>query len=251
MKTQPSMIRAYPSMIEQTGPRKLTGRLVPYNHPTDVADPIGNGEFELYREGFRPGAFSPQVNSTDHRAWNNIGLVHRHDGGLGYLGPFVALREEPDGLWGDVTILRSRANDVEDLLTAGVSELSVEFRLPRVDHTEVDDAGIRWRIRAHLDQVALEPKGAYATAQVTAFRAEADAIAQEQAEAAAAAASDEEAAAEEARRLEEATQAALQRRARWDELTARADKAIAEQTELLKRYGVTQQTGYQTLGGNL
>ena len=111
-------------------------------------------------------------------------------------------------------------------------------------HTELDAAGVRWRTRAHLDQVALEPKGAYATAQVMAFRAEADAMAQEAAEAAAAAADDETKARAETEALEAAAQAALERKARWDALSARADEAIAQQSELLRRFGLNQQNGY-------
>ena len=79
----------------------------------------------------------------------------------------------PNGLWGDAKVLRSRAGNVEDLLAAGVSKLSVEFRLVGKEHTTTD-GGVRWRTHAHLDAVALEPKGAYSGAQVMAFRAEAD-----------------------------------------------------------------------------
>lgn len=234
----PTYLRAFPTMLQRTGARQLTGRLVPYNEATDVLDELPGGEMDIYREGFRPGAFAPQANTRAKGVLNKIGLVHRHDGGLGYLGPFVALREQPDGLWGDVDVLRSRADDVEDLIAAGVDELSVEFRLPRANHT-VEEGGVRWRTRAHLDNVALEPKGAYSGARVAAFRAEVDELAKEQAEAAQAAAA--EAAAAEAARARQAADidAAVERRRRFEEMTARYDRERARQDELVRSYGVT------------
>lgn len=232
-------LRAFPSQIERTGPRQLTGRLVPYGVVADVADQKPDGEFDVYREGFRPGAFGPQANIREKGVLNKISLIHRHDGGLGFLGPFTALREEPDGLYGDASVLRSKASDVEDLLEAGVAGLSVEFRLSKSNHTEVDGDGVRWRVRAHLDQVALEPKGAYGTAQVLAYRAEVDDAQRAQAEQAKA--DDEE------RRRREAEAAALvERRRRWAELTGRLDAEQERQAQLVRDYGITQPGGYRT-----
>jgi HK97 family phage prohead protease len=230
-------LRAFPAQIEQTGPRQLTGRLVPYNEPTDVLDQLPGGELDIYREGFRPGAFGPQANITEKGVLSKISLIHRHEGGLGYLGPFTALREAPDGLYGTVNVLRSRASDVEDLLAEGVDELSVEFRLPRANHTEVDGDGIRWRTRAHLDQVALEPKGAYSQARVLAYRAQVDEETREAAEA--------ERKAEAERQAAEAEAEA--RRQRWEQLTGRLDQEKARQVELIKAYGITQPGGFGTV----
>ena len=229
-----TFLRAFPSAIERTGPRQLTGRLVPYNVVTDVADPVGEGRFDFYREGFRPGAFGGQAKS-EKRVLNKISLIHRHEGGLGFLGPFVALREQPDGLYGDVVVLRSKANDVEDLLDAGVDELSVEFRLRSGNHTDTDGDGVRWRTRAHLDQVALEAKGAYPQAQVLAYRAEVDE--QER---------DAAAAAQVARQIaEDEAEATRQRRARWEALTGRLDGDLERQGALVVEYGITDPGGYR------
>jgi HK97 family phage prohead protease len=204
----------------------LTGRLVPYNQVTDVADLLPDGTHDVYREGFRPMAFNTQATSTEKGVIARIGLAHRHDSGLGYLGPFASLREDEDGLYGDVSILRSKADDVEDLLANGVNELSIEFRVPQVNGTEVDDDGIRWRVKAHLDGVALEPKGAYDQAQVLAYRAAAD----EQAAA--------EAAADELRRKAEAeAEAIVERRLRFNELSRRADDVVERQKELAAQFG--------------
>jgi HK97 family phage prohead protease len=226
-------LRAFPSQIERTGPRQLTGRLVPYGVVADVADQKPDGEFDVYREGFRAGAFGPQANIREKGVLNKISLIHRHDGGLGFLGPFTALREEPDGLYGDAAILRSKASDVEDLLEAGVAELSVEFRLPKANHTEVDGDGVRWRVRAHLDQVALEPKGAYRSAEVLAYRAALD--------------EDQKAAEEERAKREAEAATAAERRQRWNDLAGRLEREQERQDQLVRDYGITQPGGYGTL----
>ena len=247
----PIYTRAFPTQLERTGPRTLTGRLMPYGVVTNIADPKPEGGFDLYSEGFRPGAFADQINTRAPKALRNIGLHHRHEGGLGFLGPFTALREANDGLYGEVTILQSKATDVEDLLDAGIDELSVEFRLPHPRATQVDANGVRWRVRAHLDGVALESKGAYPTAQVLAFRAEEadlarlvaeqrereDTEARERAEA-------EAAEAEARQRAEAEAQVSADRRRAWDEMTARLDADQAKQKQLVEQYGVTQPGGY-------
>lgn len=232
-------LRAYPAQIERTGPRQLSGRLVPYGEVTEVADELPDGKFDIYQEGFRPGAF-PQA-GAHARIVTKVGLIHRHEGGLGFLGPFVSLREQPDGLYGEVAVMRSRAGDVEDLLAAGVDQLSVEFRLPGARHTEIDANGVRWRTRAHLDQVALEPKGAYDRAEVLAYRAEVDEVeAQVEAERQQAAEFDDR-----ERRLaaEQAEAEAEARRRRWEELTGRLDGLQTRQDELITRYGLTRAGG--------
>jgi HK97 family phage prohead protease len=251
MSTQPTFIRAFPVAVERTGPHQLTGRLVPYGQVAYVADQLPNGEFEVYQEGFRSGAFKRQVSSPEPGVVRKIGLIHRHDGGLGFLGPFVALREAADGLYGDVRILPTKADDVEALLEEGVNELSVEFRLHKSDHTQIDESGVRWRTGVHLDQVALEPQGAYSNAQVLAYRSEIDdeQKAQAQAEAERKAA-EEEAAAKAAEeqaskeRAEKEAQEAVERKRRWEELAARVDDERAKQAQYLRDYGVTQLPGH-------
>lgn len=241
-------LRAFPTTLVRTGDRRLTGRLVPYNEIADVLDILEDGKPDVYREGFRSGAFATQANTKEKGVLNRISLRHRHEGdGLGYLGPFVGLREEPDGLWGDVQILRSRANDVEDLLNAGVDELSIEFRVPRGDNTSIDDNGVRWRTRAHLDGVALEPKGAYRSARVLQFRAEIDQEKAKEAQEAAEKAAAEAAEAEERQRAEQAAEevrqrseaeveAAIERRRRFAEMVDRFDRTAAKQEELTREY---------------
>jgi HK97 family phage prohead protease len=247
------LLRAFPAAFELSGQRQLTGRLVPYDTPTEVLDRNPDGTPDRYFEGFRRGAFAPQSGSTEKGVFRRIGLIHKHEGGLGFLGPFTALREEADGLYGDAAILRSRANDVEDLLANGVEELSVEFRLPGRANTEVVD-GVRWRVRAHLDAVALEPKGAYSDARVLAFRDEMDEIEREAADEQAAEAAeaarveaeaqrllDEEAAARAKVDADRAAEAEVvaQRAARFAELSERLTREQARQTLYVTQYGLT------------
>jgi HK97 family phage prohead protease len=255
MSEPPILIRAYPAVIQRMSGRTLTGRLVPYNVPTPVVDVLPDSDPEFYREGFRPGAFASQLNSTGKGVIRKIGLIHRHEGGLGYLGPFVALREAPDGLYGDVNVMPTKADDVAALLGDGIDELSIEFHLiGKGGNTEVDAAGVRWRTKAYLHQVALEPKGAYSQAQVLAYRAEADEEQKEQAEQAEAEkarlAEEEKQRAEadeELKRAEASAEAAAERKRRWDELTSRVDPELERQQRLVRDYGITQPGGYRTL----
>jgi regulator of protease activity HflC (stomatin/prohibitin superfamily) len=162
---------------------------------------------------------------------------------------FTALRDEADGLHGDVRIMPTKADDLAALLDSGVDELSIEFRVPKADHTvEVD--GVRWRVRAHLDQVALEPKGAYSQARVLAYRDEVDDQQRAQAEADAAKEAERQelealGAAEKARRDAEAEEqaAALKRRQEFDALAARVDHDKKVQQEYIRDYGMTLPPG--------
>jgi HK97 family phage prohead protease len=241
----PVLVRAFPSALTQTGQRQLTGRLVPFDQATDVGDPLPGGGLDIYREGFRRGAFTPQASSNEKGVLNRIGLVHRHEGGLGYLGPFVALREQDDGLWGDVSVLRSKADDVEDLLAAGVNELSVEFRLRRGDNTVVDGDGVRWRTNVHLDGVALEAKGAYSGAQVAAFRAEMDELVADKAKAQAELSAEEahqklidDAAAAGVALARAEADATLERKRQFELLAGRFDRDLARQQEYVRDFGL-------------
>jgi HK97 family phage prohead protease len=254
--TQQLFIRAYPTTLEIADKRTLSGRLVPYNEPANVLDELPGGKRDIYQEGFRPGAFAPQANSTNQGVIAKIGFVHTHVGGLGYMGTFTGLKERADGLYGNVRVMPTKAADLEALLESGVRELSVEFHLPRGSNTEVDAAGIRWRTHAHLVQVALEAKGAYSSAQVLAFRSEMEQEDKEQAEAEAAAeaerkATEEAESADEATKREEHERAEREaeeretRRRLWDELSSRVDSDVMKQEQLVREFGITKPGGFR------
>jgi HK97 family phage prohead protease len=215
-----------------------------------VADPTDNGKHDVYREGFRRGAFDGQVltGGKNKGVFTRIGLIHKHEGGLGYLGPFTHLREGADGLYGTASIVSSKSTDVADLLDDGIDELSIEFRLRGAESTIVDSDGVRWRTSVHLDQVALEPKGAYSTAQVLQYRAEMDALEREELEAKEAEDAKRLAEESQTKQLEDEAAAVLARRAAWDEMTARIDRDVLNQRELERTYGVMQQRGYRRIG---
>lgn len=238
-----TLLRAFPTQIAQISLSELTGRLVPYDVVADVADETPDG-LDIYREGFRRGAFERQL--SDNGNAKRVGFIHSHRGGLGYLGSFIALRDGPDGLYGDMKILPSKAADVASMIEAGIDELSVEFRLRKsVQNTRVE-GGVRWRTSVHLDNVALEAKGAYSGARVLAMRDELDEVVQQQAEeqaheraeveqAAAAAEAEAKAAADRAAEAE----SAKERKARWDELTARTSAEEARSADYRRRFGVS------------
>lgn len=173
---------------------RLTGRLVPYDRSTLVMDQLPNGKVDIYDEGFRRGAFDRLLVDPKGNA-GRIEFKHRHDGGLGYLGPGVDLEQQDDGMYATFQIVRTRRDDVADLLAAGHRGLSIEFR-ERAGGT-VEEDGVRWRTDVLLTGVALEWRGAYSEAEVVAVRSEIEA---EHA--------DEQAAAEAARERAEAEEAA-------------------------------------------
>lgn len=168
------MRRLFDADMKLSDQRVLSLRAVPYNETAHVVDELPNGKLDLYTEAFKPGAFTRQAASTEPGVLRKITLRHLHDAdyGLGFLGQVSALRESSDGLHADIPILRSRVDDVADLIANGVDCVSIEY-VERRGGTQIVD-GIRWRTSAHLHAIALEPKGAYTSARVLAYRAAAD-----------------------------------------------------------------------------
>lgn len=213
---------------------RLTGRLVPYDKPTLVLDMLPNGRADIYDEGFRKGAFDRLLVDARGNA-GRIEFKHRHEGGLGYLGPGVDLEQSDDGMYGTFQIVRTRRDDVADLLAAGHRGLSIEFR--EMPNGTVEEDGVRWRTDVRLTGVALEWRGAYSEAEVVAVRSE---IESEQTEKAAEQAAEREraeaeaqAAAEVEAKLAEAEERARRQREVDDWLGEQARR----QAELAARYG--------------
>jgi HK97 family phage prohead protease len=213
---------------------RLTGRLVPYDEPALVLDTLADGSADIYMEGFRKGAFDRLLRDPKGNA-GRLEFKHRHDGGLGYLGPGVELEERDDGMYGTFQIVRTRRDDVADLLAAGHRGLSIEFRELAGGTVEEDD--VRWRTDVAMSGVALEWRGAYSQAEVMAYRSE---IESEQSERA-------EADAVERKRAEEEAAVAAAEQAKLDEAAARlqrqrdVDDWLVEQerrqAELAAKYG--------------
>lgn len=234
--------RAFPTNVELNEGR-LFARLVPYGAVAMVVDDLpGGGLSEPYVEGFRHGAFQRQAAMTlETGMLQRVLLTHEHGGDR--LGPLVGLEERGDGLYGEFRVLPTKREDVTELHSIGIREISIEFR-ERPNGTVIEDK-VRWRTDAHLAGAALVSRGAYgaAGAEVLALRsldeliaeqaaadearkrAEADAAA----EAAAATAATEAAAAEAA--------AADERRRQLVELEEWEKAAKAKQAEFVERYG--------------
>ena len=150
---------------------QLFGLLVPYNVRARVVDVLPDGKLDVYDEGFRGGAFERQAQSTEPGVIKRVAFWHTHDHqeGAGYFGPARSLEERADGLVGEFKILPTKRADLQMLIDEGHADLSVEFREAR-GTTEIDDAGVRWRTKAHLGGVALDPAGAYPGAEVLSYR---------------------------------------------------------------------------------
>jgi hypothetical protein len=233
-------VRTFPADLEMSE-GQLFGRLVPYNVATKVLDRLPNGRIEIYDEGFRPGVFARQAASTEPGVVRRIELVHTHQGGLGFLGPATGLEERSDGTYGFFQVLRSKRSDVEDLMAAGIGDLSVEFR-ERPGSDQVED-GVTWRTDARLDRVALEAMGAYQGAEVLSFRdldemIEEHAADEERKRAEAEATAAAEAEAERERVEREAAEAATEaRRRELAELDEFLEEAKATQADYAARLG--------------
>lgn len=165
-----TLLRLMPAEVTMRDAHTLTGRLVPYDTPAPVVDLLADGSIDKYREGFRTTAFENAF-AGPHR----VRLVdgHRINGDRGPdLAVATSLRHAADGsgLEGEFRMLtESDAERVANLLDVGVTGLSVGFA-PARGGTHTDADGVRWRTRALLDHVSLEAVGAYAGAEVLAFR---------------------------------------------------------------------------------
>lgn len=144
--------------------RTLVSRLVPFNEVATVSDNGG----PPYQEMFVRGAFSRQ-RSAAHRI--KAFLNFRHGQSMSdQIGFAKSVEEREDGLHGELRVLEGSDGDKAlQLVREGMLDgLSIEFRVPPGGSRVVN--GVVQRVRAHLDGVALVPRGAYAGAQVLAMR---------------------------------------------------------------------------------
>jgi len=166
------LIRAFASEFARTSRDTLETRLLPFNTPTRVSDPLPNGELDVYTEEIAPSMFASQLRAAHPQTLGRIRFFdgHPNQDGSSKLGWATGLRADNDWLYGTFKLQPSRVDDVEAMLEGGIKDVSVGF-IPLAGGTTVRADGSRLRIKGHLDHVALEPEGAYAGAEVTAMRA--------------------------------------------------------------------------------
>lgn len=234
--------RAFPTNVELNEGR-LFARLVPYGAVAMVVDDLpGGGLSEPYVEGFRRGAFQRQAAMTlETGMLQRVLLTHEHGGDR--LGPLVGLDERDDGLYGEFRVLPTRRDDVTELHSIGIREISIEFR-ERPNGTVVENK-VRWRTDAHLAGAALVSRGAYgaAGAEVLALRSLDELIAEQAAadearmRAEVDAAAEAEAATAAADALAAEAAAADERRRQIEDLDTWLTERREQQAELVDRYG--------------
>jgi HK97 family phage prohead protease len=161
------LVREVTFAVEGDG-RPIEARIVPYNTTTQVVDSPANGGTGVpYLERWLPGVFEKQTKALDKI---KVLLNFEHGRGISnVVGHAVALREDPDALYGTFRVHPGPDGDKalhmvnEDVLTA----LSLEA-IPRRNNRTHD--GIVERVKATLENVALVRRGAYSDAMVLAVR---------------------------------------------------------------------------------
>jgi phage head maturation protease len=175
-----SLKRAMPTTLERIDKRTLACRYLPFGVKAVAVDPTPDGGLEKYIEEFAPTVLDRQINAAEKAGGvlQRITLIDEHSSENGTkIGFTVAMRREPDGIYGEARLLPSRIDDVEALLEDGVNQLSVEF-LPHRGGTKLMRDGTKLRVDAHLLKVALVPEGAYAGSEVLAMREAEDLVSQ-------------------------------------------------------------------------
>lgn len=226
-------VRAFDDAALDLSDGKLRGRLVPYDKPTLVMDTLPNGGTDIYNEGFRNTAFDRLLRDPKGNA-GRLEFKHRHDGGLGYLGPGIAMEQGDDGFYAEFQIVRTMRDNVADLLAAGHRGLSVEFR--ESPGGTVEEDGVRWRTDVRLTGVALCWQGAYSEAEVVAVRAEVEGDEAERLKAEQADRERQQAADADAAAAQKAQDEADARRAHQAEVLESLAEMERQQAELAAKY---------------
>lgn len=167
--TPQMMTRTFDASVAEVGDgRTIDACIVPYNAVATVADPPPMGDGLPYQELFLPGAFERQLRAPDRlKVWLNF----EHEQGLrGVVGHGTALQDRADGLYGTFRVHQNADGEKAlELVNEGMlTRISIEFAALRTRTVD----GVRQRMRAHLDRVALCRAGAYAGAEVLAVREE-------------------------------------------------------------------------------
>lgn len=166
------LVRTFAVAEQQLDGRTLHVRVVPFGEVATVADPP---DYKPYREQFMPGVFAGQENAahrirlrSDHAAIDDR-TGQRKPGTAGIVGNGIAIVEANGGVEGEFRFL-----DTPDAHTAmelvregGYDGVSQEF-IPI--KTVLSRDGVKQRVKAHLDSVALAVGPAYTGAEILALR---------------------------------------------------------------------------------
>lgn len=152
--------------------RTIDALIVPYNVPTEVADPP---DYRRYTEMFVKGAFARALKAP-FRVWLNF---EHKPGFQNVIGNGVTFEERDDGLYGELEIDEGQDGDkaLRFVHKNILRSLSVEFKAMSRDLPNAD--GVVVRRSVHLDAVALCRRGAYDDAKVLAVREEPHLIVEE------------------------------------------------------------------------
>jgi HK97 family phage prohead protease len=160
---RPFLVREFAADLTPGDGRTVDVRIVPYGVAAEVSD---NGR-TTYREQWDPGCFDDQL-VAGHRL--KVLLNFEHLKGISNIvGKGVELRSMPDGLHGSFRMDEGQDGDkalrlVNDGILDGVSlEAYVKKSVRTAD-------GVVRRVKAHLQNVALCRRGAFAEARVLAVR---------------------------------------------------------------------------------
>ena len=162
--------------VDEVG-RRAQVRIVPYDTPTDVTDPVDNTTRGLsrrpYREGFKFQSFKHATKAANRVAF----IVGRHEDRrdpFRDIGRMLNLEEKRDALYGEFVLDRSTFGDhaLAKITTGQWTGISVGANpLKFTDEGDPHHGGVRWRTLAALDHVLLTESPAYASAGVLAVRA--------------------------------------------------------------------------------
>lgn len=160
------LCRTFAGELSAGDGRTIDVRIVPYGVAAEVSD---DGR-TTYREMWMPGAFADQVRGANAGRARHIHVNFRHGQTISdVIGHGLTLREERDAFYGSFRILDGNDGDKAlDLVRAeALSGVSLEA-FPKKTVRSAD--GIVQRVKGHLVNIALTPRGAFQEAAVLALR---------------------------------------------------------------------------------
>jgi len=154
--------------------RTLEGMIVPYNVVADVAEVNDEtGKVERYREQFLTGSLAAMAQGFKHRGRLDVPFMLGHQESFeSTIGFATSLDSRDDGAWGSFRIYDdSNLVKIQSMLRESHTGLSIAFRDTR--QPKLID-GVVSRVQVFVGHVAATPVPTYATAGITAMRAQDD-----------------------------------------------------------------------------